>query len=60
MFSDGSLAFDSVLFYGNETTLITFDVLLFTLVDIYCQSYLAAGITTFLIYKVRTLNSIYY
>jgi len=50
---DGIYAFDEVLFYGNEMTLASFDVLLFSLVDIYCQDYVMAGVATFLIYKVR-------
>ncbi len=50
--TDGRNCFDSVLFYGNETTLVTFELLLFCLVDIYCHNYLTAGLTVFIIFKV--------
>ena len=50
--ADGSTCFDRVLFYGNEATLTIFDVLLFSLTSTYCQDYLAAALTTFLIAKV--------
>lgn len=51
--ADGKNCFDSVLFYGNETTLVVFELLLFSLVDIYCHNYLTAGLTVFIIFKVR-------
>lgn len=50
--SDGTTSFDRVLFYGNEVTLVIFDVLLFSLTSIYCEDYLAAALTTLLIAKV--------
>ncbi|XP_046440894.1 meckelin-like [Daphnia pulex] len=50
-YNDGRNCFDSVLFYGNEVTLVSFEMLLFSLVDVYCHSYLTAALTVFIVFK---------
>ena len=50
--SDGRNCFDSVLFYGNEATLVSLELLLFCLIDLYCLSYITGGLTVFIIFKV--------
>lgn len=45
-FTDNGHSFDNVLFYGNEFTLMTFDIMLFCFVEALSQDYLVAGIVT--------------
>ena len=45
----GSFAFTSVIFYGNEWSLLLFDVLLFAIVDLIAQNYVMAAIITYII-----------
>lgn len=47
--TDNGHSFDNVLFFGNERTLLTFDILLFCLVDVVVQNFILAGIVTFLV-----------
>merc|ERR1712071_131248 len=51
-YNDGNTCFDRVLFYGNELTLVIFDILLFSLTSIYCKDYLVAALITYLIAKI--------
>lgn len=44
--SDNGHSFDNVLFYGNEFTLFTFDIMLFCFVEVLAQDFLMAGIVT--------------
>ena len=52
LFIDAGSCFDRILFYGNEVTLVMFDLLAFSLVSVYCHDYLVAALVTFLIAKV--------
>ncbi|KAK6624732.1 hypothetical protein RUM44_011592 [Polyplax serrata] len=45
-YSDNGHSFDNVLFYGNEFTLLTFDILLFSFVIVQVEDYLVAGMVT--------------
>ena len=45
--SDGGHAFDKVLFHGQETTLIMFEILLFCMVDLIFTNFVLAGIVTY-------------
>ena len=45
----GSFAFTSVIFYGNEWSLLLFDMLLFAIVDLIAQNYVLAAIITYII-----------
>uniref|UniRef100_T1HAV0 Uncharacterized protein n=1 Tax=Rhodnius prolixus TaxID=13249 RepID=T1HAV0_RHOPR len=45
-FNDNGHSFDSVLFYGNEFTLFTFDLILFCFIELFSQNYLVSAILT--------------
>lgn len=45
----GSFAFTSVIFYGNEWSLLLFDMLLFAIVDLIAQNYVLAAVITYII-----------
>ncbi|KAK7873573.1 hypothetical protein R5R35_009277 [Gryllus longicercus] len=45
-FVDNGHSFDKILFYGNEFTLTTFDLMLFSFIEILTQDYLLAAILT--------------
>ena len=45
----GSSSFTSVIFYGNEWSLLLFDVLLFAIVDLVSQNFVLAAIITYII-----------
>ncbi|XP_072013761.1 meckelin-like [Amphiura filiformis] len=47
-FNDGGHAFNKVLFHGQEVTLLTFEMLLFCIVDLIFTNYALAGIITYL------------
>ncbi|KAM8966844.1 meckelin [Pelodytes ibericus] len=47
-YSDESHSFSNVLFYGNESTLLIFDMLFFCIVDIASQNFVLAAILTYL------------
>jgi len=51
--TDDGHSFDRVLFYGNEMTLIIFDMLAFCVSDLIFQNYVVAGIITYLLAEVR-------
>uniref|UniRef100_A0A2K6GEA5 Transmembrane protein 67 n=1 Tax=Propithecus coquereli TaxID=379532 RepID=A0A2K6GEA5_PROCO len=43
-----SYSFSSVLYYGNEATLLIFDLLFFCVVDLACQNFVLAAFLTYL------------
>ncbi|XP_065896707.1 meckelin-like isoform X2 [Dysidea avara] len=45
----GSFSFTSIIFYGNEWSLLLFDILLFAIVDLVGQNYVLAAIVTYII-----------
>ncbi|XP_042317912.1 meckelin isoform X2 [Sceloporus undulatus] len=47
-YNDEGHSFSDVLFYGNESTLLIFDMLFFTIVDMSTQSFVLAAILTYL------------
>lgn len=48
-FNDNGHSFDNVLYYGNELTLFTFDLILFSFIEIMSQNSLLAAILTLLV-----------
>ncbi|XP_071496819.1 meckelin-like [Diadema antillarum] len=47
-FNDDGHAFQNAIFYGNESTLIIFELLLFCIVDLIFTNYVLAGVITYL------------
>ncbi|XP_023557118.1 meckelin isoform X2 [Octodon degus] len=47
-YNDESYSFSSVLYYGNEATLLIFDLLFFSVVDLAGQSFMLAAFLTYL------------
>ncbi|XP_069477453.1 meckelin [Ambystoma mexicanum] len=47
-YNDESHSFSDVLFYGNESTLLIFDTLFFSVVDLASQNFVLAAILTYL------------
>ncbi|NWH72691.1 MKS3 protein, partial [Piaya cayana] len=47
-YNDEAQSFSDVLYYGNETTLLIFDILFFCIVDLASQSFVLAAILTYL------------
>ncbi|EGW11762.1 Meckelin, partial [Cricetulus griseus] len=47
-YNDESHSFSSVLYYGNEATLLIFDLLFFCIVDLACQNFVLASFLTYL------------
>lgn len=45
---DEGYSFSSVLYYGNEATLLIFDLLFFCVVDLACQNFVLAAFLTYL------------
>ena len=52
-YKDSGHSFDALLFYGHEFSLIIFDIMLFSFVDLFAQDFLLAGIVTFFVGKVN-------
>lgn len=52
-FADNGHSFDGVLFYGNEGTLFSFDLMMFLCIDVFCHDILYAAILTLIISQVR-------
>ncbi|EDV25938.1 uncharacterized protein TRIADDRAFT_55538 [Trichoplax adhaerens] len=48
-YSDESHTFDRVLFYGNEISLLVFDILLFGLIDFHATNFVLAGAITYIV-----------
>jgi len=49
---DGGSSFAAVLFYGHETTLLIFEVLIFGLVDLMWHNYFLGAAVTFFVMEV--------
>ncbi|PNJ44317.1 LOW QUALITY PROTEIN: TMEM67 isoform 4 [Pongo abelii] len=47
-YNDEGYSFSSVLYYGNEATLLIFDLLFFCVVDLACQNFILASFLTYL------------
>ncbi|XP_042726107.1 meckelin [Lagopus leucura] len=47
-YNDEGHSFSEVLYYGNETTLLIFDILFFSVVDLATQSFVLAAVLTYL------------
>ncbi|XP_036120104.1 meckelin [Molossus molossus] len=47
-YNDEGYSFSSVLYYGNETTLLIYDLLFFCVVDLACQNFIFAAFLTYL------------
>ncbi|XP_004370883.1 meckelin [Trichechus manatus latirostris] len=47
-YNDEGYSFSSVLYYGNEATLLIFDLLFFCVVDLACQNFILAAFLTYL------------
>jgi hypothetical protein len=52
-FVDEGHSFSSVLYYGNEATLLIFDLLFFCVVDLACQDFVLASFLTYLQQEVN-------
>ena len=52
--TDNGHSFDKVLFFGNERTLLLFDILLFCILDLIVHNFVLAGILTYLFDYVST------
>ncbi|XP_052232195.1 meckelin-like isoform X2 [Dreissena polymorpha] len=51
-YNDDGHSFDRVLFYGNEFTLIIFDMLTFCVADLIFQNYIVAGVITYILCEI--------
>ena len=51
-YNDDGRSFNSVLFYGNEWTLLLFDILFFALVDFIATDYVLAAVLTYIASKI--------
>lgn len=47
-YNDEGYSFSNVLYYGNEATLLIFDLLFFCVVDLACQNFILAACLTYL------------
>ena len=54
-YNDDGRSFNSVLFYGNEWTLMLFDLLVFAVMDLASKDFVFAGIFTYLVTKFLTI-----
>ncbi|KAL9962665.1 hypothetical protein ACROYT_G031787 [Oculina patagonica] len=54
-YNDDGRSFNSILFYGNEWTLMFFDLLIFAAMDLIYPDYVLAGIISYLFSKALTL-----
>ena len=57
-FSDNGHSFDQVLFFGQESTLMTFDLLLFVVVDMAANSFILAAVITYFVDEVSRCDKI--
>lgn len=53
LFADEGHSFSDVLYYGNEATLLIFDMLFFAVVDLATQNFVLAAILTYLQQEVN-------
>ncbi|KAK3586521.1 hypothetical protein CHS0354_035056 [Potamilus streckersoni] len=54
-YNDNGHSFDQVLFYGNEMTLLVFEILLFCIVDLIFTNYIIAGVITYIITELLSM-----
>ncbi|XP_075215338.1 meckelin [Lycorma delicatula] len=54
-YCDNGHAFDNVLFYGNEATLVSLDIIVFCFIEVLTQNYLLAAVITASVAKVLDL-----
>ncbi|KAM9689582.1 meckelin isoform 1-T1 [Dama dama] len=47
-YNDEGYSFSSVLYYGNESTLLIYDLMFFCVVDLACQNFILAAFLTYL------------
>ncbi|XP_074056271.1 meckelin [Macrotis lagotis] len=47
-YNDENYSFSSILYYGNEATLLIFDILFFSVVDLASQDFILAAVLTYL------------
>ncbi|KAH0517635.1 Meckelin [Microtus ochrogaster] len=52
-YNDEGHSFSSVLYYGNEATLLIFDLLFFCVVDLACQNFVLASFLTYLQQEIK-------
>ncbi|XP_059083812.1 meckelin-like [Tigriopus californicus] len=57
-YADSGHSFDAVLFYGNEFSLLTFDMMVFIFVDLFAEDFVLAGVVTF--FAAECLNFVRY
>ena len=50
---DEGYSFSSVLYYGNEATLLIYDLMFFCVVDLACQNFILAAFLTYLQQEVN-------
>ena len=51
-------SFNEVLFYGNEWSLLSFEMLLFLVIDFAGRNYVLAAVVTYIISKVQLILSL--
>ena len=54
LFADRRFSFDKLLFYGNEMSLLIFDVLLLGMMDLAVQNYVFDAAMLYLLMEVST------
>lgn len=54
-YKDDGKSFNTVLFYGNEWTLMLFDLLFFGIVDYISTNYVLAGVLTYFMSKILVI-----
>ncbi|XP_077577449.1 meckelin-like isoform X3 [Stigmatopora nigra] len=59
-YNDRASSFSDVLFYGQETTLLVFDMLFFCVVDLAYQNFVLAGILTFIEQMIFQVICVYF
>ena len=57
LISDNGHSFDAVLFFGNELTLLTFDILVFSIIDLASGNFVLAGVLT---YGISAVSIMYF
>ena len=57
-FSDPQISFTNDLFYGQEFSLLLFDLLLFSIIDYHVFNYVLAALITYVVGKVSRIGPI--
>jgi len=58
IFTGVGLSFSTVLFYGQEMTLITFELLIFAVIDLASSNYVLDAIISFLLMEVSIFDNL--